>query len=266
MAHIACPLYLHLQFWQDIALNPPQTAVASGLFYSQAPTLAYSFLCLLASKDTISAVSCQISFYLQGSLVLGSSELSLWLPPLGWAELQHCPAPDVGRGLLERMSGHRHPVCVCVSSGGCGSSLLLLGKAWEGLEPEVCLWVTMFPGLLGPGMVESLLLAGAVLCLLHSCQWHLCLPFPGGAVLPCLWFGSQWCKPAMARCSLARTRWPGPTLVPRPSFDPGQWEPGLSCPCASPVCCAMSVSCQETRSKPWENLAVDTGVENINSL
>lgn len=46
----------------------------------------------------------------------------------------------------------------------------------------------------------------------------------------------------------------------------GWWEPGLGCLCESPVRRAKSVSCQETCSKPWENLAPGTGVENINSL
>lgn len=32
------------------------------------------------------------------------------------------------------------------------------------------------------------------------------------------------------------------------------------------LCRATSVFCQETCSKPWENLAMGTGVENINSL
>lgn len=49
--------------------------------------------------------------------------------------------------------------------------------------------------------------------------------------------------------------------------QPAGWrEPGLGCLCESPLCRAKSVSCQETCSKPWENLAPGTGVENINSL
>lgn len=117
MTHIACPLYL--QGSQGIVLSPPQTAVASGLFFSQA--MACPFLCLLASKDTVSAVSCLLTdqfFYYRAPLAWAAlSSLFGCLPRAEqwWDTGQpHTAAPDVGRGVQERISGCRHPVIVRV--------------------------------------------------------------------------------------------------------------------------------------------------------
>lgn len=57
-SHCLSPLLAATQVWQGIVLSPPQTAVASDLFFSQALAMARPFLCLLANKDIVSAVSC----------------------------------------------------------------------------------------------------------------------------------------------------------------------------------------------------------------
>lgn len=46
----------------------------------------------------------------------------------------------------------------------------------------------------------------------------------------------------------------------------GQQGPGQSSLCESPAWTVKNPSHQETRSELWENLARETGVENINSL
>lgn len=178
--------------------------------------MARPFLCLLANKDIVSAVSCLLpdQFLTTGLPWLGQ----LWalllavcpglacVPPL----LSPTAAPDVGRGIQERISGHRHPVVACILRemwgrvAVCGWPCLHWGNWGKNGEPEVCLWVTMSPGPLWAW--HGLATAGRLeLCSGSSTaagDTRVCFSRKESCpCASCLWFGSRWCKLAAARGS-----------------------------------------------------------------
>lgn len=73
--------------------EPPKTGATSGLFFSQAPATTCPFLCLLASADTVFAVS----------LLLPGQFVTVGLPWLGELRALLLTAPE-GRAIPPRLA------------------------------------------------------------------------------------------------------------------------------------------------------------------
>lgn len=92
----------------------------------------HSFCCLLSPDRSV--------FLLQGSLGLGSSELSFWLSPWGWAVVGHRPAPHsssrCGKGSPGKDFWVQTPCHSACPQGAVGA--------------RCCLWLTLSaPGTVG---------------------------------------------------------------------------------------------------------------------